>query len=643
MRRFVIFGMFILAAVCAAGQEQFTLLDTVHLDEVVSYGSLKKYQSGAKIEQISTRQFEQSKDGNLEQLLSRTLPIGFKADAGGLATIRMRGSAPDHTSINFGGININSLTLGHSNVSNVPLYLFDNVGVQFGSASSVNGSGSIGGAIHLGIQNKWTDGFRGEARVAHGSFGEQLYGTKLFFGNGKFESGTRFYYYAKKNNFPFMNPNYRDVENQIFEIKDRQRNANVENYGLLQELNYRFNRDEYFTFNIWLEKDWHLIQPNMQVNIGTSELGEDLEDEHIRIWAAYKNRKNPFKFEVSGGYVYDNSVNNEESADTIQTKRIIGEAFIEHDFADNASYKVGAKATRIYPTVYAYSATLDHEDRVDFYASYYQLFFQKLTTTVNLRQGFVTGFDVPFTPSLGLNYLVFSTEKYVLSISGNISRSYRVPTFNDRFWEPGGNPDLKPEKGMSYELGAKWSYCTEGVSGNIQANAFLMNIDNWLLWKNGGAFWYAENVQKVKSKGIELMTDWHYKLMGLPFESGLNYSYNPAERVESINKTNALYRQLEYVPRHSGNVYTTVTFRSFDFMIDGRYNDSMYTDEEVKNVLDAYFLLNASVAYKWNLNEHNKLRISGMVRNVLDTDYQTSWGYAMPGINYRLSITYNFK
>ncbi len=643
MRRFVIFGMFILAVVCAVGQEQFTLLDTVHLDEVVSYGSLKKYQSGAKIEQISTRQFEQSKDGNLEQLLSRTLPIGFKADAGGLATIRMRGSAPDHTSINFGGININSLTLGHSNVSNVPLYLFDNIGVQFGSASSVNGSGSIGGAIHLGIQNKWTDGFRGEARVAHGSFGEQLYGTKLFFGNGKFESGTRFYYYAKKNNFPFMNPNYRDVENQIFEIKDRQRNANVENYGLLQELNYRFNRDEYFTFNIWLEKDWHLIQPNMQVNIGTSELGEDLEDEHIRVWAAYKNRKNPFKFEVSGGYVYDNSVNNEESADTIQTKRIIGEAFIEHDFADNASYKVGAKATRIYPTVYAYSATLDHEDRVDFYASYYQLFFQKLTTTVNLRQGFVTGFDVPFTPSLGLNYLVFSKEKYVLSISGNISRSYRVPTFNDRFWEPGGNPDLKPEKGMSYELGAKWSYCTEGVSGNIQANAFLMSIDNWLLWKNGGAFWYAENVQKVKSKGIELMTDWHYKLMDLPFESGLNYSYNPAERVESINKTNALYRQLEYVPRHSGNVYTTVAFRSFDFKIDGRYNDSMYTDEEVKNVLDAYFLLNASVAYKWNLNEHNKLRISGMVRNVLDTDYQTSWGYAMPGINYRLSITYNFK
>ncbi|MCK3685231.1 TonB-dependent receptor [Maribellus sp. YY47] len=643
MRRFVIFGILMLASVCVFGQGLFTVFDTVHIGEVVSYGSLQKYQSGAKIEQISTRQFEQSKDGNLEQLLSRTLPIAFKADAGGLATIRIRGSAPDHTSINFGGININSLTLGQTNVSNVPLYLFDNVSVQFGSASSVNGSGSIGGAIHLGIQNKWTDGFRGEARVSHGSFGEQLYGTKLFFGNGKFESGTRFYYYAKKNNFPFMNPNYRDFENQIFEIKDRQQNANVENYGLLQELNYRFNRDEYFTFNIWLEKDWHLIQQNMQTNLSSPEMREDLTDDHIRALAAYKNRKKPFKFEISGGYVYDNSVNNHNTADTIQTQRIIGEAFAEHDFRKNASYKVGAKATRIYPTVYAYSASLDHEDRIDFYASYYQRFFQKLTATVNLRQGFVTGFDVPFTPALGLSYLAFSKEKYVLSISGNISRSYRVPTFNDRFWVPGGDPDLKPEKGMSYELGAKWSYCTAGVSGNIQVNAFWMDVDNWLLWKNGGAFWYAENVQKVESKGIELMTDWHYQILGLSFESGLNYSYNPAERVESINETNALNRQLEYVPLHSGNIYTTANLHSFDFTIDGRYSDSMYTDEEVKNVLDPYFLLNATVGYKLKINDQNKLRISGMVRNLLDTAYQTSWGYAMPGINYRISVTYNFK
>lgn len=644
MRRFVVFSLsFWLVNFCVMAQNQPSLSDTIHLEEVISYGSLRKYQSGAKIEKIPDSQFRLSQDGNLEQLLSRTMPIAFKTTAGGLATIRIRGSGPDHTSINFGGININSLTLGHSNVSNVPMYLFDEVGIQFGSSSSVNGSGSIGGAIHLGIKNNWVDGFKAEARISHGSFGEQLYGTKLHFGNGKFESVTRAYYYSKTNDFPFTNPNYRDFENGIFEIEDTQRSANIENMGLLQEFNYQFAENEILLFKVWLEDDWHLIQQNMQTNRGQAETRETLEDNHIRIWADYKNRKNPFKFQVSGGYVYDNSINNENDGDTIQSKRFILESFIEHDLNFNASYKVGVKAARIYPTVYAYSSTFDYEDRIDLYASYFHQIHNKLKATVNLRQGFVTDYEVPFTPAFGLNYIAFSTEKYVLNFSGNVSRSYRVPTFNDRFWIPGGNPDLEPEKGMNYELGTKFSYCDEYVSGNIKANVFYMNIDNWILWKNGGSYWYAENVQKVESKGFEIMTDATYKLGAFNTTSGINYTYTFTQRVESKNETNALFRQLEYVPLHSGNFFTTSTYKNFDLTLDGNYTDELYTNEEDSDILEAYFLLNFSASYTVEINEENTLRISGMLNNLLNTDYQASYGYAMPGINYRLSITYNFK
>ncbi|WP_346854332.1 TonB-dependent receptor [uncultured Draconibacterium sp.] len=644
MRRFVVIGFLMVAFVsCVLAQKPFTILDTVHVEEVVSYGVLKKYQSGAKIEKIQSSQFVLGQDGNLEQLLSRTLPIAFKTNAGGLATIRIRGSAPDHTSFNFGGININSLTLGHSNVSNVPVYLFDNVGVQFGSASSVNGSGSIGGAIHLGLQNNWTDGFKAEVRLANGSFGEQLYGTKLFLGNGKFESVTRAYYYAKTNDFKFMNPNYRDFENDIYEIEDTQHNANIENMGLLQEINYKFAEDEFFIFNVWLEKNWHLVQQNMGTNLGNPDFREDYNDDHIRIWAGYKNRKKPFKYEINGGYVFDNAVSNGNTNDTISTQRLIGEAFVEHAFIPNASYKVGAKATRINPTVYAYSASLNHEDRIDFYASYYHRLFNKLTATVNLRQGFVTDFNVPFTPSLGLDFLSLSKEVFVLNFTGNVSRSYRVPTFNDRFWVPGGNPDLNPEKGMNYELGTKWSYCNGTNSGNVKVNAFYMNIDDWILWKNGGSFWYAENVQSVESKGVEFMTDWSYLLFGRRISSGLNYTYTSAQRKESLNETNALNRQLEYVPVHAGNFFTSATVNKFEFTIDGSYTDKQYTDEEVKNILDAFFLLNTSVSYRFKINNKNQIRILGMVNNILNTDYQSSWGYAMPGINYRISLTYKLQ
>lgn len=643
MRRFVILGWILLTAGTVFSQPTLSVSDTVLLEEVVSYGSLQKFQSGAKIEKISGLQFHLSKDDNLEQLLSKTLPVAFKTDAGGLSTIRIRGTGASHTSVNFGGIDINSLTLGQSNFSNVPVYLFDNVGVQFGSASSVNGSGSIGGAIHLGLLNNWTNGFKAEARVSKGSFGERLFGTKLFAGNGRFESVTRAYYYYKTNNFPFLNTTYRDFENQVFEIKDTQKNAALEKYGLLQELNYRFDTNEYFTFDVWLERDWRQIQQNMQTNLNNPDYSEQYKDEHIRIWTGYKNRKNKLKFEINGGYVFDNAVNNGNTEDSIRTNRLLAEAFVEHDLSLVNGYKVGAKAERIKPTVYTYAETLDHEDRVDLYASYYQRFFQTLTMTLNLRQGFITDYKVPFTPSFGMSWLALSKENWVMNFSGNVSRSYRVPTFNDRFWIPGGNPDLAPEKGMSYELGTRWSYCNGDLSGNIRLNGFYMNIDDWILWKNGGAFWYAENVQNVVSRGVEFMTDWKFRLFSLPFTSGLNYSLTSTQRVESLNESSALNRQLEYVPLHSGNFFLNTEWKSITAGLDGSYTGKQYTDEGDQNILDAYFLLNLNAAYRWKIDAKNRLLFSGMIQNLLNTSYQSSWGYAMPGISYRVSLTYQFN
>lgn len=643
MRRFVFIGFFLLAVLPAFSQEMLSVSDSVVLDEIVSYGSLRKYQAGSKIESIGSEDFGITKGNDLEQLLSRSLPIAFKTDAGGLSTIRIRGTSSSHTSVNFGGIDLNSLTLGQSNFSNVPVYLFDNVGVQFGSASSVNGSGSIGGAVHLGLNHTWTDGFRAEARLSHGSFGESLYGTKLFAGNGKFESVTRAYYYYKTNDFTFLNSTYRDFENGIFEKEDVQRNASLEHYGVLQEINYRLEPGEYFFANVWFECDWRQNQQNMQTNLYNPDYMEEYLDENVRVWAGYKNHKNRVKYEVNGGYVIDNAVNNGNTTDTIRTRRWIADILIEHDLSVNTSYKIGNKVTRINPMVYAYESTLDHEDRVDIYASFFQRIFSTLSATLNLRQGFVSNYKVPFTPSLGASWMAFSEENWVLNFTGNISSSYRVPTFNDRFWVLGGNPDLKPEKGMSYELGSRWSYCNTSLSGNIKVNAFKMNIDDWILWKNGGSFWYAENVQNVVSQGLEFMTNWKFKLFSLPVSTGLNYTFTSTQRVQSLNQTNALNRQMEYVPLHSGNFFFNMSRNKLIVGIDGTYMGEQYTDEEDKNVLSPYFLLNFNASYEVKIESKNKVLLGGMIQNMLNTSYQSGWGYAMPGTSYRISLTYQFN
>jgi iron complex outermembrane receptor protein len=411
----------------------------------------------------------------------------------------------------------------------------------------------------------------------------------------------------------------------------------------LQELNYKFANKNFMTVKVWLENDWHYIQQNMQTNLFQPDQKETYEDKNLRIWADYKNLVHKFKYQLGVGYVFDKSLYNENQADTIQTQRVIGEASAEYEFSKKTWLKLGSTATRIFPKVYAYSADLQHEERIDFVAAFHQNMFNKLTATLNLRKGFVTGFEVPFTPAFGLDYLALSKEKYVLNVSGNVAKSYRVPTFNDRFWVPGGNPDLQPENGMTYEIGSKLTFCDDDFSGNIKLNVFFMKVDNWILWKNGGSFWYAENVQQVESKGIELMTDWTYNIGKLKTTSGLNYSFTSAQRVQSKNNTNALNRQLEYVPLHSANIFTSSSVGNWDFSIDGNFNAEQYTNEEEYDILPAYFLMNLNASYKIKMNYSNQLRFSAALNNLLDTGYQSAYSYAMPGISYRLSITYNFN
>ncbi len=619
------------------------LTDTIQIKEIsISSKEIKKFQAGAKVETIPNPIFKNLQDGSLETLLSRSTTLSLKSTAGGLSTIRFRGTSPDHTSINFGGINLNSLTLGHSNMSNIPMYLFDEVGVQFGSSSAVNGSGSIGGAIHLGLKNYWVDGFKAEARVAHGSFGEQLYGTKLFIGNGKWEAVTRLYYYNEKNNFKFLNTSIKDFTTGKVGIEDTQKNADIENMGLLHELKYRFSQGETLKLRVWFESDWHLIQQNQASNYYTPEKRETYKDEHIRAWGSYDNQKHKLKYHFGAGYVYDNSIYN-NTPDPIKTNRIIGDFFVEHDISENGSYKLGAKASQITPEVYAYGEDLKHENRIDLFLSYNQQFFDRLRITLNLRQGFVTDYELPFVPAVGLSFKLLDRNQHYLALNGNIAKSYRVPTFNDRYWVPGGNPDLKPEEGINYELGVEHSYLSDDFNSTIKINAFFMDVDNWVLWRNGGAYWYAENVQKVESKGIEVSGDVKYRLGNLKISHGLNYAYTNTQRKSSINESSAIDRQLEYVPLHKGLIFSSVEFKQFNISIDGSYTHEQYTDETLKNILAPYFLLNTVINYNFRLNKNHRIRLSGMINNLLNKNYQSTIDYAMPRINYRISLTYNFN
>ena len=47
--------------------------------------------------------------------------------------------------------------------------------------------------------------------------------------------------------------------------------------------------------------------------------------------------------------------------------------------------------------------------------------------------------------------MVFNLWEKELQVKGNVAYNYRFPSMNDLYWRPGGNPDVKPEDGYSYD------------------------------------------------------------------------------------------------------------------------------------------------------------------------------------------------
>ncbi len=635
MRRFVLLTLVLVLKGTGLLAQNEHVLDSVLLNEVVTYAPYKKYQAGAKLESIPSAQIEIGQSAGLDQLLTRFTPIYFKSNAGGLSTIRVRGTAPDHTSVNFGGININSLTLGHSDFSRVPVYLFDGVDLQYGSSSAVNGSGAIGGAVFLGLKSNWTEGARIKATISQGSFGEQLYGTKIYVGNGKLESVTRLYYFMLKNDFSFTRPSDG--------LEFDQQNAMIENMGVIQEVNYKFSSKEWWKTAIWLENDWHQVQALMSSH-PESVPNETLDNKHIRAWSEYENREHPLQYKGGIGFVHDMQVYDANEVQKIGTNRLIAEFEAKQDVHAGFGYKFGAKYKYIKPDVYAYSSdVIENEQSAAFYLSSFYTPLTTLKLSLNLRQEIVSNFSVPFTPSFGAEYRLLLTNVAVLKLTGNLASSYRIPTFNDRFWPEVGNPDLNPEKGMNYELGLQYEYCSSFLQSNLKVNGFYMDVKDWIEWRPGSIGWEPENRSRVISRGVEVQAnnDFDFRKVNLNFR--VNYSFNPTE-IKEDQILDLVGKELIYVPKHVGNAYLMAKQGAWSTFVNVGYTGKRLADHSGSakypdgTVLDGYTLMDFGLAKDFKVKEQN-FKLSLAVNNLPDKDYQNQPDYAMWRRNFRLTLS----
>jgi iron complex outermembrane receptor protein len=614
-------------------------LDSINSLMNVDVTSMKeKFLVGSKIETVDSLKLSSVSSGSLTDMLNRYFPIYVKQDAGGLSTIRFRGTSPDHTAIMFDGININSLTLGHSNMSNIPMFLFDDVKVQFGSSSSLYGTDAIGGSIQLNNKPKWGNGFNVGVEQGFASFGSYFSGLKLGYSNNKIQYSIKAFHFQKENDFPFLNTAVKDFEKNKF-VDDVQKNASIKNWGILQEFNYKISDNLLFYTKQWYQNNWHQIQPNMSENYYGADYKE-IENNNLRITNGLKYYKGKHKFTASLGYVYDYQLYNKNYEETISTNSIVSSLnYFNTDFL-KGDFNVGLNFSHLSTDVYAYNNS-PNEDRIEFFSSYKTNLRDDLSLALNLRESIVIDYTSQFAPSLMLNYIIINSDRKVLNSGASISKSFKIPTFNDRYWYPNGNPDILPENSMNYEINTDFKIYNNFNTYKIGLTAFFMNVDNWIQWAPSGNMWRPDNLAKVQSLGAEFLFNHTIKFTDFIIDWGVNYSYTNVSEVIDFWKIDFSDReQIYYTPKHVANFFSSFRYNSWQLQASTSYTGSRNTEDNKE--LDGYFLADMSIGKNF-LFSKNILSVSFDVNNIFNKAYQNQNYYAMPGRNFGIKIKYSYN
>ncbi len=239
----------------------------------------------------------------------------------------------------------------------------------------------------------------------------------------------------------------------------------------------------------------------------------------------------------------------------------------------------------------------------------------------SVRYDAYSQFTGAFSWRQGVSYQTPVTDTV---LHGSVASAYETPTVED-LYSPGffgfgvGNPNLKPEKDFSWELGADQPLWDKRV--DVTATYFHNDLRD--LIDDVGAFFTPTNVGSATTQGAEL------GVTARPWEQlTLNANYTYLSALDETDHTRLLRR-----PRDSFNF--TATYRPIkpvtlslggSWVVDRDDVDNLspYGDIQAPD----YFVLRGNAT--WRINDHVTVWLRG--ENLTGVSYQPALGYPALGM-----------
>lgn len=683
LRHIALCGALLLTTLCVEGQEAVDSLVDIHRVEIV--GRRPMNQIGVQRTEFDSVVLKEHIALSIADVLTYNSSIFVKSyGRATLSTVAFRGTSPSHTQVLWNGLRINSPLMGMTDFSMIPSHLIDQGSLLHGSSSVTESGGGLGGAVKLTTKPTNIDGWQLEFVQGIGSFKTFDEYLRVGYGNDRWQLSTRLIYATSPNDYRYTNydkkENIYDEEHNIiaqYHPTERNRNGDFSDFHALQEIYYRTDRGDRLSLVAWYTGSDRGV-PMMSTSYATENQMENRQREetlralagwerigssrrlaakigYIHTWAAY-DRRMPLTAPESGSSSGEAGLPDgtlERSRNRVNT--------LYGNFTANWSlgerWLIGAEATAHHHMVESEGKEViggEGTTRLGFEKGRTELTTsasvrwratERLGIGLTLREELYGNTLSPLIPALFVDQELIRGG--ALLLKGSVSRNYRFATLNDLYFQPGGNPDLKPEEGWSYDLGIGFDV-GRGKPWHVTGSAtwFDSHIDDWIIWYPKAMGYYSPiNIKQVHAYGVELdaALDWQLSSrtrLKLHGAFAWSPSINEGDPFSSADRS--MGKQLPYVPEYSASATAHLAWRSWSLLYKWSHYSERYTLSSnattLTGRLPAYSMNDLTLEKRWAASWAD-LSLKGSVRNLFDKEYVSVLSHPMPGINFELFIS----
>lgn len=550
---------------------------------------------------------------------------------GGLNTVSHRGGTASQTQIFWEGINVQNPMLGQTDLSLQPLFFIDQVQIQTQAASALAGSASIGGNLYLTNQTPDTK-FKINILYSIGQFNQHKLGFGLSYGKNKWAAQTRLWGLAAKNDFIFRDINAFGQPKPLVNMPHNQQTQS----GILQEIYLKLAPKSRLELKIWALQSQRQLPPTLL----QSSNDETQADKTFRAVAKYEylNPVRLSKFILRQAFINENlsftsaAVNSKAKFYNLLTEASYRQYFGAHLLESTAQYNYLRAENG---SGYAENPSQQRANLALFYR--FSPSNKPLIINVLSRVEHIFALRTLAAASAAISYKIKSFQ-----LNFSLSQNYRLPTFNDLFWQVGGNPLLKAEKTSLAEANFKYQYQPKSkkISFDIKISPYLAIVRDQIVWlpDPNTNLWAVVNIANTTARGAQMQANARY-IFNPKFEISTQQQYT----FSRINDAQTPDNQLLYSPKHNYTAhFQALLFQNFSLQYQQVFTAKRYLDNSNNSSAPAYAVANIFANYQLNTTNYSAL-IGFNIYNIYNHDYQVMPNRPMPLRWCELSLRLSFE